>query len=174
MNTVLTHNHNHTFYHLYSVTDQTGKTQKISNFSYANPVGPNLFEESPQTSLITFQKKFSGTPAQIALSSVISNMKVGNLVDLIFWNDNKNKSEVGRLKVANMENLDRGAISLSDSFGMVNPGDSGGGVFYNGYLIGNIWAIEPGFIHVALVPNKITNKSIATSKVEENPLKYLK
>jgi hypothetical protein len=37
-------------------------------------------------------------------------------------------------------------------------GDSGGGVFYNGELVGKLWAIIGGG-HIALIPPSVTNSS---------------
>jgi len=52
--------------------------------------------------------------------------------------------------------------TLSDPLGLIRPGDSGGGVYLNGQLVGNTWSIyagtdtkrPSGAFNVALVPAK--------------------
>ena len=52
--------------------------------------------------------------------------------------------------------------TLADPVRIINPGDSGGGVFFNGQLIGNTWSYNAdvngnplGSFNVALVPAQV-------------------
>jgi hypothetical protein len=58
--------------------------------------------------------------------------------------------------------------SINDPHNVLGHGDSGSGIFYNGELIGNLWAIDlgGGIGHIALILPGINNNSTATTLVK--------
>jgi hypothetical protein len=54
-------------------------------------------------------------------------------------------------------NRDNGIARLSDPNSIISSGDSGGGVYYDGVLVGNTYAIKRGVVLVALNPGFVTS-----------------
>jgi RHS repeat-associated protein len=172
-NTVLTHNHNQTPYSSLVAYDSSGKSHNLDSTAKYSQIGPSVFGGKPETTLLTFSQQLGGNGASIASIETILNLEVGDIVKVIYWTENLSSPDIASFDVIDVSQSKEGGISLKDPKGIINPGDSGGGVFFNNQLIGNTWAIEPGMVHIALVP-QISNDSKATTPILVPPLKYLK
>jgi hypothetical protein len=73
----------------------------------------------------------------MASMRTISQLGAGDTVDVVYWDDGREKLAVAVFQIKNI--LNNTIIVLDDPDDIINGGDSGGGVFYNGQLIGNIW-----------------------------------
>ncbi len=168
-NTILTHNHQKSSLDAYTTVDSSG-----ANYTWvgamSDPVGRSVVlmgqRLGQQTRLVTYSQSMAGNSAKIASEKTIRGIQVGDLVDIVFWDDDRNQFAVGQFTISDIGNLRNGTISYDNSKGILNPGDSGGGVFYNSELIGNLWGVaEVGFI--ALIPPKVTERSEGNSTVEQ-------
>jgi hypothetical protein len=168
-NTVLTHNHFGSPLNTYSAVDSTGFTQPLSGAA-SDPIGQDLVIDptgvntGQQTRLITFPNQLAGSSAQIASQRTINDLQIGDMVDIVYWDDANSQITTGQFSINDVSNLGNGAVFVDDPLGILNPGDSGGGVYYNGQLIGNLWSIVGGG-HIALVPPGTNEKSKASIPV---------
>jgi len=153
--TILTHNHPEP-----SITGQYF-TEDFQVASFADPEGPNVGPD-PQTQLISFNSPSAGATANLASQDVISSLKEGSVVQVVYWDDVNERISVIPLTVA--KPASNGTILLNDPKGIINQGDSGGGVFYNGQLIGNTWGLYPNQPVVATLPSTLKNSDAATTK----------
>ena len=58
--------------------------------------------------------------------------------------------------------IQNGVAQLADPWHVINSGDSGGGSYFNGKLVGNIWSINldrdrqaAGSFNIALLPSQV-------------------
>jgi S1-C subfamily serine protease len=66
-------------------------------------------------------------------------MQPGDAVGVSYWDDATNQFITLNTTVTN---VDGGMARLDDPGAVINPGDSGGGVYnFDGELIGNVWSI---------------------------------
>jgi hypothetical protein len=164
-NTALTHNHFGSPLNTYTAVDSTGFSQPFSGAA-SDPIGqdvvidPTRVNTGQQTRLITLLDQMAGSSAQIASQQTINGLQLGDMVDIAYWDDANGQVTTGQFSISDVNNLGNGAISVGDPLGILNPGDSGGGVYYHGQLIGNLWSIVGGG-HIALVPPGTNEKSKA-------------
>ena len=138
----------------------------------SDPIGQDVviggINLGAQTRLVTFSQPLTGAAAPIASPKIILRLGVGDVVDIVYWDDTNNNFVRGQFTISNIDNLRNGGISVDDPGGLLNPGDSGSGVFFNGELIGNLWAInlngKTG--HVSVIPPRTGNNSWATTLVK--------
>jgi hypothetical protein len=99
------------------------------------------------------------TAVPVADQAAIHRLTTGDWLTVNYW-DNATQRLATRdfqlIKTAN------GIATLADPDRIINPGDSGGGVFFKGQLIGNTWSINTdvngnllGSFNVALVPAQV-------------------
>jgi len=94
-------------------------------------------EYGDQTQLVRSTENFAGSFAPIASQQVISQLAVGEFVDVVYWNDANQGPAIARFRIQGF--LGDSLVVLEDPEDIINVGDSGGGVFYRGTLIGNTW-----------------------------------
>jgi len=169
--TVLTHNHQMSPLNSYNAKDAAGNIIPWAG-AMSDPVGQDVvingINLGAQTRLVTFLQPPMGAEALIASPKTIMGLRVGDLVDIVYWDDANNNFALGQFSVSNVDNLRNGGISVDDPHNLLNPGDSGSGVFLNGELIGSLWAIDltgrTG--HIALIPPRASKNSRAITWVK--------
>lgn len=136
-NTVLTHNHFSDLAgtHIYD-PGNSKRPHGVSNTTRTTPFGRTL-RSGAQTRLVYSEVKYSGSFAPIASQRTIKRLRVGDSVDVVYWDDARSKIAVAKFQIKAFK--DGSVIVLNDPTNIINGGDSGGGVFYNGKLIGNTW-----------------------------------
>jgi len=157
-NTLLTHNH----YNVPLGSLRVDGQEAV----YADPIGTGVAGgDVPQTQLFTFNTDISETPANIASQHMISSIDYGSTVSVVYWDDSKSEMTVGLFTVKVPPS--GGIIMLDDPIHFINPGDSGGGVFYENKLIGNLWKVIPeqDLVIAASVPPEISNSSKAITPI---------
>lgn len=107
------------------------------------------------TLFLGLPQPMAAAPAQLANKSTVESLGFGAWLTVVFW-------ESGQPTQAQFMVLwvKDGVATVADPAKHINPGDSGGGAFYNGQLVGNTWAIYQwenggalGAFKVALLPN---------------------
>ena len=99
------------------------------------------------------------TALPLADQAAMKHLTAGAWLTVNYW-DNANQrlatQDFQLIKTAN------GIATLADPTQVINPGDSGGGVFFEGHLIGNTWSYNAdvngnplGSFNVALVPQQV-------------------
>jgi hypothetical protein len=78
-----------------------------------------------------------------------------------YWDDTARRIAQRDFQVVQIKD---GIAQLADPGLVINSGDSGGGVYFNGKLVGNIWSINldssrqaAGSFNAALVPAQVRN-----------------
>jgi hypothetical protein len=161
-NTILTHNHYDKANPPLSAGDLITENRPVA---YADPVGPDL-EGKPQTQLFTFDEQLFTEPALIASQNTIYSLDIGTVLQVVYWDENKREFSI--LSTTVEKPADNGRITLNNPNNIINPGDSGGGVYYGNMLIGNTWSINtsgPAQFTVAVLPPTVSNSSTATTPV---------
>jgi hypothetical protein len=136
-NTVLTHNHFSDLAGTYILDPANPKRPHgVSNTSRTTQFGRSP-QYGAQTRLVYSAVKYAGSVAPMAAMSTISQLGAGDTVDVVYWDDVREELAVAVFQIKNIQN--NTIIVLDDPDDIINGGDSGGGVFYNGQLIGNTW-----------------------------------
>ncbi len=95
--------------------------------------------------------------APLADQACLDQLAAGMWLQVDYWDEATQRFAQGNFQV---ERLDQGVVTLADPSRVIRRGDSGGGVYLGGKLIGNTWAIyvdpdtkQPlGEFNVALLP----------------------
>jgi len=111
--------------------------------------------EDAGTLYLALPQPMAAAPAQLASEATVESLGFGNWLTVVFWeNGQPTQAQFMVLWVKD------GVATVADPAKHINPGDSGGGAFYNGQLVGNTWAIYQwenggalGVFKVALLPN---------------------
>jgi hypothetical protein len=156
---ILTHNHftgslgtlpNETL----SVADNAGRSYRLS-VANVKPVALNK-----GTLLLQLPVNITLTAASLAEPSLINQLAPDDWLTVNYWDDANNRFATRAFKFIQMKN---GVATLADPEHVINPGDSGGGVYFAGHLIGNTWSYNAdtagnalGSFNVALVPAQVT------------------
>ena len=113
------------------------------------------------TSLIRLPNKLLAPCAPLAESTSLPNLPVGAWVTVTYWDDTTGRITQRDFQVVQIKD---GIAQLADPGLVINSGDSGGGVYFNGKLVGNIWSINldtagraAGSFNAALVPTQVRN-----------------
>jgi len=137
LNTVLTHNH---FSDLAGTfiydPSKPNRPHGVSKTTRTTQIGRSR-QYGAQTRLVYTAVKYAGEIAPIASQRTIRQLRVGAFVDVVYWDDARQALAVAEFQIK--EIMDNTVIVLDDPADIINGGDSGGGVFYNGELIGNTW-----------------------------------
>jgi hypothetical protein len=136
-NTVLTHNHFSDLAGTYILDPSSPKRPHgVSKETRTTQFGRS-WQFGAQTRLVYSAVKYAGKIAPIASQRTINQLRTGNTVDVVYWDDTHQKLAVAVFQIKDI--LQNSVIVLDDPTDIINGGDSGGGVFYNGELIGNTW-----------------------------------
>jgi hypothetical protein len=106
------------------------------------------------TLYLSLPQPMAAAPAQVASQATVEKLGLGDWLTVVFWeNGQPTQAQFMVLWVK------EGVATVADPAKHINPGDSGGGAFYNGQLVGNTWAIYQweqggalGAFKVALLP----------------------
>ncbi len=109
------------------------------------------------TQIIHLPSYITLAPPSIGDQAVIGQLAEGEWLTVDYWDEASQRLARGNFQIMQLE---QGTATLSDPLRLIRPGDSGGGVYLNGQLIGNTWSIyiDPhtkrptGAFIVALVP----------------------
>jgi hypothetical protein len=152
---------------------------KQANFCIFNPSMPGLThdiaikegsraighgdEYGDQTRIVSIVEENEGPFVPIVPMQLILGLTEGEFVEVVYWDDIHSKLAITRLQIRGF--LGDSVLVLGDPDDIINKGDSGGGVFYQGTLIGNTWRyIENSEgsgnmvdkkVHVHIVPSEI-------------------
>ena len=156
-NIILTHNHfagalGALPNEVMTFTDTAGKT---ATFPVANLV---LVPIDKGTLLIYL-------PADVALNSApagdpssVEQLTSGDWLTVDYWDDAANRFAQQNFQIIQIE---QGVATVADPQRRINPGDSGGGVYFDGKVIGNNWSMNAkdgksvGTFNVALLPTSV-------------------
>jgi hypothetical protein len=165
--TVLSHNH---FPKEPEFIDTSGGSNTNVPKGGRCAIGPEIERLDPSTGIVSYEQETSlitaynpipgVTPAPLASQQTIDGILVGEYVDVVYQNET-GQLFVGRFQVALNKN---GVIHISDPNLIMNEGDSGGGVYYQGELIGNSWSINgAGLNAIAKLPSSTFWLSISSA-----------
>jgi hypothetical protein len=91
--------------------------------------------------------------------STIKRLTAGDWLTVNYWDDANRRLATKDFRLIKTAN---GIATLADPERVINVGDSGGGAFFNGQLIGNTWSYNCdangnslGSFNVALVPAQV-------------------
>jgi hypothetical protein len=136
-NTVLTHNHFSDLAGTYILDPSNPRRPHgVSKATQTTQFGRSR-QFGAQTRLVFSAVKYAGQIAPIASRSTIKKLQAGDSVDVVYWDDARQELAVEVFQIKDI--LQNTVIVLDDPANIINSGDSGGGVFYNGELIGNTW-----------------------------------
>lgn len=96
------------------------------------------------------------TSATVANPATLRRLAAGAWLTATYWDNSATRTVQHDFQITQ---IDRATVKLADPGRLINPGDSGGGVYFNNELIGNIWSIDTdrqgdalGVVNVALLP----------------------
>ena len=111
------------------------------------------------TLLLRLPETVDLTVLPLAERTAISRLAAGDWLTVNYWDNTRQRLATRDFQLIKMEN---GLATLADPDHVINPGDSGGGVFFEGQLIGNTWSYNAGTngnplgsFNVALVPSQV-------------------
>ena len=98
-------------------------------------------------------------PASIGDPAILDQLAEGKWLTVDYWDEASQRLARGNFQITKLE---QGVATLADPLRLIRPGDSGGGAYLNGQLVGNTWSIyadldtrQPaGTFNVALVPTE--------------------
>jgi hypothetical protein len=156
---ILTHNHfsqqlGHQLEEVFTFEDEQGRTIQW------RPRDLQLTPFDGGTLLIRLPTKTYPDQAMVANKMTRQRLAVGDWVQISHRDATKNYVIEDRFQIEQIKN---GQLKLADPAHLIKTGDSGGGAFWQGQLIGNIWSIDmdpagnvQGEFNVALAPTPIT------------------
>jgi hypothetical protein len=77
----------------------------------------------------------------------------GTAVDIAYWNDATNQVDVYSTNILYNDGVHKSQRFLAVNMGVINPGDSGGGLFVNNQYVANAWFTKDNY------PNPENNPS---------------
>jgi hypothetical protein len=84
------------------------------------------------------QPRLDATPAEVAERATILGLQPGDRVTIVYWDDASGQAAQGDFIIVA---TGPGAATLADPEKRINGGDSGGGAFYAGQLVGATWSV---------------------------------
>ncbi len=158
-NLILTHNHfsgslgtlpNETL----SVTDNAGRSYQL------RVADVKLVALDKGTLLLQIPVTITLTAASLAESPLIDQLAPDDWLIVNYWDDTNSRFATRAFQFIRVNG---NVATLADPEHVINPGDSGGGVFFADRLIGNTWSYNAdingnslGSFNVALVPVQVT------------------
>lgn len=158
-NIILTHNHFDDSLgalpnEVITFTDTAGKTIRV-------PIANLVLVPIDKGTLLIY------LPADVVLNSTpmgdlasAKQLASGDWVRVNYWDDTANRFAQQRFQIIQIEN---GIATVADPQRLINPGDSGGGVYFDGNVIGNNWSMNAendksiGTFNVALLPPHVVD-----------------
>jgi hypothetical protein len=156
---VLTHNH-------FDLQPESGRDETLT---FSTPTG-QVFTLSMSnlavlpidagTLMIYLPNNVTLVTAPIGDQTALDQVTEGEWLTVDYWDDASQRFARGDFQI---EQVKHGVVTLSDPRYVIRPGDSGGGIYLDGKLIGNTWALyadsdskEPvGAFDVALLPAEV-------------------
>jgi hypothetical protein len=155
-NAILTHNHFHT--PTGRLDNEAMRFDAPGQPTARVPMGDLAHTRlNDQTTQFTLGGEWRPTaaPAPIAEAATLAALWPGDVVTVVYWDDAAQSLAVTACAIAAAS---PGVLTLADPDNLFNGGDSGGGVFYQGALVGNTWGFltdqtgaRLGLVNVALV-----------------------
>jgi hypothetical protein len=153
--TILTHNH---FDARIGTLDREWMTVTQGNDTVAELALSDV-ELNPMdggTMLFGLPSAMNVPEAAIADQNTLKRLTVGKWLTVVYWDDVNQQIARQNFKITK---LGKGTATLADPQHIINSGDSGGGVYLDGELVGNTWRITTdkqgrpmGIFTIALVP----------------------
>ncbi len=116
------------------------------------------------TLLIRLPNTITVTATHLGGQDIVSHLTASTWLTVTYWDNAAQRLAAKTFKFIQMAN---GVATLADPDHVINPGDSGGGVYFEGRLIGNIWSYnadaagEPlGSFNVALLPQQAVSLQV--------------
>jgi hypothetical protein len=156
---VLTHNH-------FDFQPESGRDETLA---FSTPTG-QVFTLSMSdlavlpidagTLMIYLPNNVTLVTAPIGDQTALDQVTEGEWLTVDYWDDAGQRFAQGDFQIERVKN---GVVTLSDPRSVIRQGDSGGGIYLGGKLIGNTWALyadsdskEPiGAFDVALLPAEV-------------------
>jgi hypothetical protein len=136
-----------------TITDLAGHTWR------GRALDAQLIVINVDTSLIWLPEDLPTPIAPVIESTALPLVAVGQSLTVNYWDEPTQGVAQRAFKIVQVK---EGVVMLADPSRLINFGDSGGGVYFNGRLVGNIRSINVdrdlrgvGNFHVALVPPQI-------------------
>ena len=99
------------------------------------------------------------TSALVSDPAALRGLTASNWLTVDYWDDTAQRIAQRDFQIVQLKD---GIVRLADPNLVINPGDSGGGVYFNGKLVGNTWSINldsarraAGSFNVALLPSQV-------------------
>jgi hypothetical protein len=170
-NIILTHNHFHK-------ADESLQNEALAFLDPASAALSLPFEDLPfvaidgGTALIYLPNTVSLPVAPIGDRSTIDHLAAGDRLTVCYWDDARERLAQQGFEIVQIKD---GVATLADPDRVINPGDSGGGVFFEGRLVGNTWAMRAdshgnptGTFDVALLPAQVQGMLEMTETTTSN------
>ena len=131
-NIILTHNH---FYK----TTEPFQDEALTLFDAAgvNRPMPVPIAVDEGATLIYLPHTVSLPMTPTSDRSTLEHLSAGDRLTVCYWDDARNRLAQQDFKIVRIKD---GVATLADPGRVINPGDSGGGAFFEGRLVGNTWA----------------------------------
>jgi len=157
-NIILTHNHFHKPPE--PVQDETLTFLDPTRAALSLPVeGLPFVAIDGGTALIYLPGTVALPGAPISNRSTVEHLAIGDRLTVCYWDDDGERLAQQDFAIIRIEG---GVATLADPDRIINPGDSGGGAFFEGRLVGNTWAMHAdsdghptGAFDVALLPAQV-------------------
>jgi hypothetical protein len=122
-------------------------------------VDAQLIVINASTSLIWLPASLSTPTAPLIESTILQQLAAGSWLTVNYWDDTAKVIAQRDFKIVQIK---ESVVTLADPKRLINSGDSGGGVYFNGKLIGDLDSINvdrarhsAGSFNVALVPPQV-------------------
>ena len=157
-NIILTHNHFHKPPE--PVQDETLTFLDPTRAALSLPVeGLPFVAIDGGTALIYLPDTVTLPSTPLGDRSTIDHLAAGDRLTVCYWDDDGERVAQQDFEIIRIED---GVATLADPHRIINPGDSGGGAFFEGRLVGNTWAMHAdsqgnptGTFDVALLPAQV-------------------
>jgi len=157
-NIILTHNHFHKPPE--PLQDETLTFVVPASAALSLPVeGLPFVAIDGGTALIYLPGTVALPGAPISNRSTVEHLAIGDRLTVCYWDDDGERLAQQDFAIIRIEG---GVATLADPDRIINPGDSGGGAFFEGRLVGNTWAMHAdsdghptGAFDVALLPAQV-------------------
>lgn len=108
------------------------------------------------TQIIRLPANIPLVPASLGDQAALDRLSGVDWLTVDYWDEARQRLAQGSFRIIRLE---RGLATLADPQCLIRPGDSGGGVYFKGRLVGNTWSIyvdanrPAGMFNVALLPS---------------------
>ncbi len=137
-----------------SIVDHAGRSYSL------HPADVKPIPLDQGTLLLHLPASVKLTATTLADQALIQQLAADDWLTVNYWDDANQRPAANTFKLIRMKD---GVMRLADPEHIINSGDSGGGVYFEGRLIGNTWSYNAdtasnalGSFNVALVPAQVT------------------